>query len=181
MCLTACTMPCSTLMSCLLTATSNVRVAPMYSAPESRPPHATAPGKVFFGSRISSPMTDASSRPTNPKQITPKEFKTKRGFSGILKSAQVTLVPNRVQTISPSPISSAAAIKVPMPPMLLIHLPTPSPTIFSTTSTTSSTTHALSAKILLSARCSCPTPSANTDTPTKYSKTVGTYIMLLVQ
>ena len=36
-------------------------------------------------------MTDASSRPTRPKQITPKEFRTKRGLAGILKSAAVML------------------------------------------------------------------------------------------
>src|SRR6266849_6442600 len=125
-------------------------------------------------------MTEASSNPTNPKQITPNEFKTNRGSSGILKSAQVTLVPNRSQTIKPSAINKPAAINVPIPPMLLIHFPTPRPTIFSTTKTASNTTQAVSANTLLSASCSCPAPSANTETPTKYSSTVGTYIMLLV-
>ena len=43
-------------------------------------------------------MTEASSRPTNPKQITPKEFRTKRGLGGILKSAAVMVVPKRDQT-----------------------------------------------------------------------------------
>src|SRR5258708_34969186 len=181
MCATACTIPCSTLMSCLLTATSNVNVAPIYSAPESTPPHATAPGKVFCGSIISSPMTEASSSPTRPKQITPNEFSTNRGFSGILKSAQVKFVPKRDHTMSPSAIKSPAAINVPTPPMLLTHLPTPNPTMFSTTKTPSNNTHAPSANTLLSARCSCPGPSTNTETPTKYSRTVGTYIMLLVQ
>src|SRR5438270_12689429 len=126
-------------------------------------------------------MMDASSKPTNPKQITPKEFNTKRGFSGILKSAQVTFVPKRNHTIKPSPISSPAAMNVPIPPMLLTHLPTPRPTMFSTTSTTSSAVHAVKANTLLSASCSCPIPNENTDTPTKYNRTVGTYIMLLVQ
>src|SRR6202789_4685070 len=70
--LTACTIPCSTLMSLLLTAISRVNVVAMYINPESTPPHATAPGKVFCGSLISSPITDASSTPPNPKQITPK-------------------------------------------------------------------------------------------------------------
>src|SRR5258707_2712302 len=50
MCVTACTIPCSTLISFLLTATSNVSVAPMYSAPDNTPPHATAPGNVLLGS-----------------------------------------------------------------------------------------------------------------------------------
>src|SRR5260221_5296386 len=126
-------------------------------------------------------MIDASSSPTSPKQITPNEFNTNRGFSGILKSAQVTVVPNRVHTIKPSAINNPAAINVPMPPMLLTHLPTPSPTMFNTTSTASRTTQALSANTLLSASCSCPAPSANTDTTTNYSSTVCTYIMLLVQ
>src|SRR5271165_2288594 len=126
-------------------------------------------------------MIEASSNPTSPKQITPKEFRTNLGFSGILKSAQVTVVPNRSHTINPSAINRPAAINVPIPPMLLIHFPTPSPTMFSTTSTVSSTTQEPSANTLLSASCSCPAPSTNTDTPTKYSSTVGTYIMLLVQ
>ncbi len=34
-------------------------------------------------------MTEASSRPTRPKQITPNELRTKRGLAGILKSAAV--------------------------------------------------------------------------------------------
>src|SRR6201998_2338531 len=181
MCATACTIPCSTLMSCRLTATSSVSVAPIYKAPESTPPHATAPGNVFRGSLISSPITEASSSPTSPKQITPNEFSTNRGFSGILKSAQVTFVPKRDHTISPSAIRTPGTKNVPIPPMLLTHLPTPSPTILSTTRIASNTAHAVSATILLSASCWCPAPSANTDAPTKYSRTVGTYIMLLVQ
>ena len=42
-------------------------------------------------------MTEASSRPTRPKQITPKELRTKRGLAGILKSAAVMVVPKRDQ------------------------------------------------------------------------------------
>src|SRR6266849_11011919 len=49
MCATACTIPCRTLICDLLTAIINVSVAPMYKAPDSKPPHATAPGKVFAG------------------------------------------------------------------------------------------------------------------------------------
>jgi len=91
--LTAWTIPCSTLMSFLPTAINRVRVAPMYNAPEIRPPQSTAKGRVFAGSRISSPITEASSRPTNPKQMTPKAFITNRGLAGILKSAEVMVVP----------------------------------------------------------------------------------------
>ena len=96
-------------------------------------------------------MTEASSRPTSPKQITPNEFSTKRGFAGIRKSAAVTVVPNRSQMTSPSPINVAAAMPVPMPPRLLTHFPTPRPTMFSTTRMTSSDSDAISANSLLSA------------------------------
>src|SRR5260370_21566354 len=169
--LTACTIPCSTLMLPLSTATSSVSVAPMYRNPESNPPNATAPGSVFRGFSISSPMIDASSSPTSPKQITPNEFSTNRGFAGILKSFQCMLVPNFAHTITPSPISRNAATQVPIPPIVLSHFPTPSPTTFSTTSRPNSTTDAASANVRLSASPSCPGPSTNTDTPTKYSIT----------
>src|SRR6266850_366800 len=99
-------------MLSLLTATSSVKVAPTYSRPARTPPQATAPGSVFWGLSISSPMTEASSSPTRPKQITPNEFRTNPGFAGILKSAAVTAVPNRVHTTIPSPIKSAAAMPV---------------------------------------------------------------------
>src|SRR5215470_630645 len=157
--LTACTIPCNTLMSDFCTATSNVNVAPMYNSPERTPPNATAPGRAFSGSWISSPMTDASSKPTSPKQITPNEFSTNLEFARIWKSAQVIVDPNRVNVTIPSPTSNPAATKVPIPPALLIHFPTPNPTTFNTTST----------------------PNKTTDTPTKYSMTVGTYIILFVQ
>src|SRR6266436_2505727 len=173
--LTACTIPCSTLMLSLLTATSSVKVAPTYNSPESRPPHATAPGKVFRGFSISSPMMEASSSPTRPKQITPNEFSTKRGLAGIWKSAQATVVPNFAHTITPSPISSAAATNVPIAPTLLIHFPTPSPTTFSTTSTVRRNKQALKANARLSASPWWLSPRTNTETPTKYSSTVGTY------
>src|SRR6266478_683096 len=81
--LTACTMPCNTLMSCLLTAISKVSVAQKYSSPDTSPPPSTAPGKMRLGFSISSQSTEASSRPTKPKKITPKEFKTNLGFAGI--------------------------------------------------------------------------------------------------
>src|SRR5947209_8155150 len=179
--LTASTIPCSTLMSCLPTATSSVSVAPIYNNPDNTPPHATAPGKTRCGFSISSPITDASSSPTRPKQITPNEFSTNRGFAGMEKSAAVTLAPKRTHTIAPSPISTAAATNVPIAPRLLIHFPTPSPTTFSTTSSVSRINDALSANTLLSPKAWCPPPRTNTDTPTKYSITVGTYIMFLVQ
>src|SRR5262249_36333460 len=179
--LTACTIPCSTLISCLLTATSSVSVAPTYSKPDSTPPQATAPGRMRSGFSISSPMMDASSSPTSPKQITPNELNTKRGFGGISKSAPVIFVPNRSQIITPSPISTAAATNVPIAPRLLIHFPMPSPTTFSTTRMIIKISEALSANALLSPSDSWPLPSTNTETPTKYSITVGTYIMLLVQ
>ena len=149
---TAWTIPCNTLISCLLTATMRVRVEPMYNRPEIIPPQATAPGKMRCGSRISSPMTDASSNPTKPKQITPKEFSTNLGLSGMRKSAELTVVPKRSQTTRPRPIRVTAAIPVPMPPRLLIHFPTPRPTMFKTTSTTSSAREALKANHFLSAK-----------------------------
>src|SRR5271167_2823544 len=179
--LTACTIPCSTLMSLLLTAISNVNVVAMYITPESTPPHATAPGKVFCGSLISSPITDASSSPTNPKQITPKEFRTNRGSAGIRKSAAVTVVPKRDHTVKPSPINTAAATNVPIAPRLLSHFPTPRPTMFTTVSNANNASDAAIAKFLLSASAACPGPIANTVTPTKYNITVGTYSMLFVQ
>ena len=82
--LTACTIPCSTLMSLphrdkQSERRPDVKRAGKHSAPRDRA------GKDKFGSRISSPITEASSRPTRPKQITPKEFNTKRGSAGILK------------------------------------------------------------------------------------------------
>src|SRR5215467_4875003 len=172
--LTACTIPCSTLMSFFGIATRRVSVAPIYSAPETTPPQATAPGSVLRGSRISSPITDASSSPTSPKQITPKEFRTNLGFAGILKSAAVIVVPNRNQITAPNPISTAAAMKVPTAPRLLIHLPTPSPRMLKYVSNPSSMSDAVAANILLSDSPSWPGPSAYTDTPTKYSMTVGT-------
>jgi len=46
--------------------------------------------------------------------------------------------------------------------------------MFSTVRKASSATEAIIAKFLLSASPACPGPSANTDTPTKYSMTVGT-------
>src|SRR5579884_843417 len=145
------------------------------------PPQATAPGIVRRGSRISSPMTDASSSPTSPKQITPNEFSTNLGFAGIAKSAALTVVPCRSVTTAPSPISTPAATNVPIAPTLLIHFPTPSPTMFITTNTASSASEAPNAKTLLSASAAWVGPSTNTETPTKYSITVGTYIMLFVQ
>src|SRR6516225_12419485 len=71
--LTASGMPCRAEISDLGTATSNVRVAPTYRMPEIMPPHATEKGTVCSGSRISSPIMEASSSPTSPKQITPKD------------------------------------------------------------------------------------------------------------
>src|SRR5882757_9731694 len=90
-------------------------------------------------------------------------------------------VPNRKHTTTPSPISKNAATNVPRPPRLLIHLPTPSPITFKITSTLSNTTEAASANGLLSPNAAWPGPSTKTETPTKYSIIVGTYIMLLVQ
>src|SRR5437762_10206158 len=148
--LTACTMPCKTLISCLPTATSNVNVAPIYNKPDNTPPHATAPGKIRPGFSISSPMTDANSSPTNPKQITPNELSTNRGLAGMEKSDAVTLAPNRSHTMAPSPMSTAAATNVPSAPKLFIHFPTPSPTTFSTTSNARRINDALSANTLLS-------------------------------
>src|SRR5580692_10352198 len=127
----------------------------------------SAPGSVFCGSLISSPITDANSKPTNPKQITPNEFKTNRGFDGIRKSAAVTVVPNLAKTITPNPIKTAAAMPVPIPPRLLIHLPTPSPTIFRITSSAIRPTDATTVNILLSASAAWPGPSTKTETPTK--------------
>ena len=55
------------------------------------------------------------------------------------KSAAVTVVPKRDSNRQPRPIRTAAAMKVPIPPILLIHLPTPRPTMFSIVRKTSST------------------------------------------
>src|SRR6185437_7542769 len=119
--------------------------------------------------------------PTSPKQITPKAFITKRGLAGMRKSAALTVVPKCSQTTAPNPIRVAAATNVPTAPILLIHLPTPRPIMFSTTSTANSASEAPRANTLLSASPAWPGPSTYTDTPTKYNITVGTYIMLLVQ
>ena len=89
-------------------------------------------------------MTEASSRPTRPKQITPKEFSTKRGLAGILKSAAVMVVPKRDQIRMPRPIRTAAAMKVPIAPRLLIHLPTPRPTMLRTVSSARSASEVMS-------------------------------------
>src|ERR1700723_467326 len=168
-------------MSFLLIAISSVSVAAIYSAPEIPPPQAIAPGSVFCGSRISSPITDASSSPTSPKQITPNEFRRNRGSAGMQKPPAVTVVQNRSHTIRPSAISSPPAATVPMLPTLLIHFPTPSPTILRTTSSARSESAAVTVNALLSASAAWPGPSEKTATPTKYNITVGTYIMLLVQ
>src|SRR5262249_27078448 len=150
----------------------SVSVAPIYSAPEITPPQATAPGSVFCGSRISSPITEASSSPTNPKQITPNEFRTNFGSAGNLKSAVVTGVPNRAQTVRPSAMRTAAATNVPMPPILFSHLPTPRPITFRAVSNANNATDATMAKVLSSANAALLGPIANTETPTKYSITV---------
>src|ERR1700758_209622 len=126
-------------------------------------------------------MTEASSRPTRPKQITPKEFSTNFGFGGILKSAAVIVVPKCDQITAPRPINTAAAMNVPIAPMLLIHLPTPRPRILKNVSSASNVRDVTEANTLLSANPWCPGPNTYTDTPTKYSITVGTYSMLFVQ
>src|SRR5260370_13660101 len=69
-------------------------------------------------------MTEASSRPTRPKQITPKEFRTKRGLAGMRKSAVVTDAPKRSQNTLPKTMRTRAAIKGSMAPGLLGQLPT---------------------------------------------------------
>src|ERR1039458_889437 len=112
-------------------------------------------------------MTEASSRPTSPKQNTPNEFRTKRGLAGILKSAAVVVVPKRDQTTTPRPIKTAAAMKVPTAPKLLIHLPTPSPTMLRMVSKASSASDVVSANDLLSARAVWLGPRIKTETPTK--------------
>src|SRR5277367_322954 len=131
--LTDCTIPCNTLMLPFSTEINKVSVAPTYSSPERTPPHATAPGRVFRGFSISSPMIEASSSPTNPKQITPNELSKNLGFAGIWKSAQVIVVPNFMHTTTPSPINRNAAINVPMAPRLFNHFPTLMPKTFKTT------------------------------------------------
>src|ERR1700721_3171108 len=127
--------------------------------PHNKPPQAAAPGSVRRGSFISSPMTEASSRPTKPKQITPKELSTKRGLGGTLKSAAVMPEPKRDQITIPNPTSTAAAIKVPRAPTLLIHLPTPRPRMFNRVSSASSARETEAAKSLLSGSPWGPGPS----------------------
>ena len=62
------------------------------------------------------------------------------------KSAEVTVVPKRDQMTIPKPISTAAAMKVPMAPRLLIHFPTPRPTMLNRVSNASSASEAARAK-----------------------------------
>ena len=50
---------------------------------QARRPMPPRRAKYFCGFSISSPITDASSSPTKPKQITPNEFSTNRGFAGM--------------------------------------------------------------------------------------------------
>ena len=83
------------------------------------------------------------------------------------KSAAVMVVPVFAHSMPPRMRSVPAAIPVPMPPTLLIHLPTPRPTTFRTTSTVSRTTEVANAKVLLSASPWWLGPRTNTETPTK--------------
>src|ERR1035438_4339834 len=139
---------------------SKVSVAPTYSTPDSTPPHATAPGRIRLSSSVSAPLTAAGPSPTKPKQITPKEFSTKRGWGGIRKSAAEMFEPKRDQITAPRQISTPAATKVPAAPMLLIHLPTPSPRMLNTVSNPSSARDAAQANTLLSASPKWFGPSA---------------------
>ena len=69
-------------------------------------------------------MTEASSRPTSPKQITPNEFSTKRGIRRECgNQRRVTVVPNRSQMTSPKPINTAAAMQVPIAAEIVDPLP----------------------------------------------------------
>ena len=97
-------------------------------------------------------MTDASSKPTSPKQITPKEFSTNLGSAGIRNAAAPTVLPKRSQISRPKPISAAAAMPVPIAPRLFSHFPTPRPAMFKTVSSASKATEAVKAKALLSAK-----------------------------
>ena len=81
--------------------------------------------------------------------------------------AAVIPVPKRDQITTPSPIRTAAATKVPIAPALLIHLPTPRPTMLSRVSRESRASEVTSANILLSARPAWVGPRAKTETPTK--------------
>jgi len=98
-------MPCRTLMSLFADGDEQRQRRGRYKANrKAGHPQATAPRKESCeDSRFSSPMTEASSNPTRPKQIsTPKEFRTKtRGWPGIRKSDDVTAVPNRSQITTP--------------------------------------------------------------------------------
>jgi hypothetical protein len=89
------------------------------------------------------------------------------GAAGILKSATVTGVPKRDQTVTPNPMSTAAATKVPIPPRLFSHFPTLRPTILRTVSSASRAIDASMAKVLSSASAAWPAPMAKTETPTK--------------
>ena len=86
------------------------------------PPHATAKGTVLRGSRISSPMIEANSRPTKAKQTTPKADSKLRS-KGMRMSCSVRFTPKRRVMVMPRPIRISEATAVPMPPMLLTHLP----------------------------------------------------------
>src|SRR6516164_8140903 len=90
--LTASGMPCRAEISDLGTATSRVSVAPKYRMPESTPPQATANGMLRGGSWISSPMMEASSSPTSPKQMTPNDDSNPRS-NGMPRSEAVMLTP----------------------------------------------------------------------------------------
>ena len=155
--------------------------AAMYSTPESTPPQATAPGKVRCGSWISSPMTEASSSPTSAKQITPNEFRTKRGFAGIRKSAAVTV------GAEPHPDDQSQADQRGRRDEGADAAQIVQPFAHAQAHNVKDHQHGQQqqrrrmANALLSARAAWLGPSTNTETPTKYSITVGTYSMLLVQ
>jgi hypothetical protein len=145
----------------------------------SLPPHATAPGK--FSARIPDFVAHYRSK-FEPDQAEANDAERIQHKPGIGRNSEVSGRYGRAKTRPrphPKPIRTAA-INVPMAPRLLSHFPTPSPTILRP-SAAQAAPEAAMAKFLLSASAAWPGPIANTDTPTKYSITVGTYSMLFVQ
>src|SRR5579863_5331463 len=137
---TACKSPCTAPISFCGTASSKESVATTYKIPDNSPPHSTALGTFRLGSSISSPITDASSSPTSPKQIKPNELIRCQSLARTLKSAACNIPPWDRSTPRARPTSTTLVIAVPIPPKLLIHFPTLRPRIFSQIITQSRTT-----------------------------------------
>ena len=84
-------------------------------------------GSVRRGSRISSPITDASSSPISEKHVAPNAETIGQSRCNCIRSARCRFEPWARNPQTLIPMSMAAATSVPMPPTLFSHLPTPAP------------------------------------------------------